>query len=479
MSYLDRKTALQIRTLISAIGLTITVISLSLGVCLLITPRALPFASNIDPCILTAVRKHKLTIGYAVVKACNAWKLPPADKSWRFGDYIILRYTITKDNLQKIAENSIYVYAYRNLTIIDPIGFMKAVSSQELRDSLEKAKTYTGDAKRAFHNASTRWTGKGVVVCVIDSGVDYLHPDLRNNILMVVSMFAYGNGHPLVWINGVNGSWNEAYEYELQINMSYGIFPWLDLYGHGTHVSGIIAGSGNASNGLIKGLAPDAKLIVIKAFNDDGTSTTDIVLDALSWVERFAKEYNITVVNMSFGALGSTNGKDPLSIACDQLADQGLILFASAGNDYAFPFTIAIPACARKVIAIGAIDPYTSKIPSWTSIGPTDDGRIKPDFICAGVWVLSTKPITVNSYLEQAVPEAVRDQYYMWLSGTSMSCAVASGLCAEYIEWYYYVFHKYPNWREIVLYFQKYSQRINILMKDFISGWGIPKGLPS
>jgi len=478
MSYLktrgNRSIVLNLHSLISASTLTFLIIMTSLALTLFFKPLSI---TNVDSDLLKALRGYGYAEGYAVVEASKAYLLPPALKAWRFGDYLILKYRFTRENLRRIAKYSLYVCAYRKVNIIDPIGFMKAIASQELQDALREAKEYVGDAKRDFHNASERWTGKNVVVCVIDSGIDYLHPDLINNTYMVVSMFVYGNGHPLVWINGVNGTWQEAWIYEQEINRTYGVLPWMDLYGHGTHVSGIIAGTGEASNGVIKGLAPDAKLIVIKAFRDDGTSTTDILLDALDWVKRFAKDFNITIINMSFGALGPTHGKDPLSVACDSLADMGLILFASAGNDYAFPFTIAIPACARKVIAIGSISPYSSKIPSWTSIGPTDDGRIKPEFICAGVWILSTKPVTVKSYLEDVLSDAVRDQYYMWLSGTSMSCAVASGLGAEYAEWYYYVFHEYPNWRSIIYYFRKYAKGINPFFKDFITGWGIPKGI--
>jgi len=429
---------------------------------------------NVDPAIIEEVLSEKRTVGYAIIDPAKAVYLPPALKSWRFGDRLILKYEFDKKTLLKVGKYAIYVSSVKKASIIDPIGILKHLSSQELMDDLAVAKEYHTDIKRVFHRASDRWTGKGVVVCVIDSGVDYLHPDLRDNVYALVSIIVYGNDHPLVWIKGVNGTLEDAWIYEQDINATYGVYPWIDSFGHGTHVSGIICGSGDASRGEVLGLAPNSTLIVIKAFNDDGTATTDMILDALNWVKNHYREFNITIINMSFGAFGPSDGRDPVSVACDELADMGLILFASAGNNYIFPFTISIPACARKVIAIGAINPYSCKIPSWTASGPTKDGRMKPDFITAGVWILSTKPVTIKSYIEEVLPEAVRDQYYMWLSGTSMSCAVASGLASEWVEYYYYVFREYPSWRSIYAYFSKSAKKLNPFFKDFISGEGIP-----
>jgi len=430
---------------------------------------------NVDPTVVEEIVSGSRVTCYAVAKPDEVQYLPVPIKAWRFGDHLILKYTVSsREQLYAISRHSIYVSGIKTVKIIDPIGIIKKSVKFELMNDLKYAKEYAGDVKRDFHRASRRWTGKGVVACVIDSGVDYLHPDLKPNVMALVSMYVYGNNHPLVWIAGVNGTLEEAWEYEQLINATYMVLPWMDKFGHGTHVSGTIAGTGDASGGSIKGLAPDAKIVSIKAFTDNGTASVDIILDALDWVQKYGKLFNITIINMSFGSFGANDGRDPISIACDELADEGYILFASAGNNYAFPFTIAIPACARKVIAIGAINPYKGTIPTWSSMGTTKDGRMKPDFLCAGVWILAPKPVTVKSYLEEVMPEAVKDKYYMWLSGTSMSCAVASGIACEWAEWYIYVFHEEPSWRAIYSYFKRYAVKINPLFKDFISGEGIP-----
>jgi len=438
--------------------------------------REVASLANTDPSLLDAIIRGEKPVAYAIISPDRMQYLPPPLKAWRFGDKLILKYRMDIALLRRVSKHAYYISMPRSFTIIDPIGLLRRATAEELMNDLERAKEYHTDIKRSFHRASDRWGGKGVTVCVIDSGVDYLHPDLRDSVRVLVSLRVYGNDHPLIWIKGVNGTLEDAWVYEQGINNTYGVFAWMDKFGHGTHVSGIIAGSGVASRGEVLGIAPNVTLVVIKAFGDNGTASMDTILEALDWVQRHMADFNITIVNMSFGAYVPSNGKDPVSVACDELAELGLILFASAGNNYIFPFTISSPASAHKVIAVGAVNPYTCKIPSWTACGPTNDGRMKPDFICAGVWVLSTKPVTVKSYIEEAIPEAVRDNYYMWLSGTSMACPIAVGLCAEWVEYYYYVYHEVPSWRKAYSLLTSNIKRLNPFFKDFISGEGIPYG---
>ncbi|RLE42809.1 hypothetical protein DRJ19_03465 [Candidatus Woesearchaeota archaeon] len=432
---------------------------------------------KVDPYVVERVLGGQKPVAYVVIEPSNMQFLPPPLKSWRFGSKLILKYRLDDRLLKLVSKYAIYVSCPRAVSIIeDPLGILRRMVSRELAKSLEEAKKYKGDIKRVFHKASDRFLGKGVVVAVIDSGIDYLHPDLYENVHAVVSMLVYGNNHPLVWIKGVNGTWEEAWVYEKEVYESINRYPWMDLLGHGTHVSGIIAGNGYASNGTVLGLAPNATIIMVKAFFDNGSSTTDIILNALKWVKEHRYTFNITVVNLSFGARVPSNGLDPISLACDELVKMGLIVLAAAGNNYAFPFTISAPAAGRKVFCIGAINPYNKKIPLWTAIGPTVDGRIKPDFIAAGVWVLAPKPVTVKCYFEKVYPVLVYDGYYMYLSGTSMSTAVASGIVAEWVEWYRYVFRATPSFRTVYVLLSQSTIRINFLGKDVVSGEGIIVG---
>jgi len=458
-------------------GVTIICLLLLLaGIAIILKDKSgLQIYDKIDAEVLKSIFLHGKTVVYVTIKPDKMGYLPPPLKAWRFGDIIVLKYCADYDLLKKISKYIIYACKPKeNFYVVDPF---KILIEKQLMDDLKIAKSYKGDIKLKYHKASSRWTGKGVVVAIVDSGVDYLHPDLKDSIYALVSMVVRNEqGSPIIWINNVNGTLEQAWEFEQEVYNETHVYMWMDTVGHGTHVAGIIAGTGNASNGEIRGLAPDSKIISIKAFINVTTSV-DVILDALEWIEKYAKVFNITVVNLSLGIAVPSNGLDPVSLACDELVEQGLIVFASAGNMYVIPFTITSPGSARKVITIGAINPYTDKIPTFTSLGVTVDGRIKPDFVCAGVWVLSTKPITIKSLFEKARPDIVYNKYYMYLSGTSMSCAVATGLACEYIQWYVYVFHKKPSSTVICELFKRHARRINPLFKDFISGWGVPLGL--
>jgi len=430
---------------------------------------------KIDVEVLREIFLHGKSIVYITIKANKMVYFPPPLKAWRFGDIIILKYYADYELLKKVSKYIIYACKPKENYIFEPF---KILIENQLKSDLEIAKSYKGDIKLKYHKVSERWTGKGIIVAIVDSGVDYLHPDLKDNIYMLVSIVVRTKqGNPIIWINGINGTLEQAWEFEQEFYNETKMYMWMDEIGHGTHIAGIIAGTGKASNGMIRGFAPNSKIISIKAFINVTTSI-DAILDALKWIEKNAKKYNITIVNLSLGVAVPSNGLDPISLACDKLVEQGLIIFASAGNMFALPFTITSPGSARKVITIGAINPYTDKIPLFTSLGLTIDGRIKPDFVCAGVWVLSTKPITVTSLFEKVKPEIVYNKYYMYLSGTSMSCAVASGLACEYIEWYIYVFHKKPSSRVIYELFKRYARKINPWFKDFITGEGVPRGIP-
>jgi len=426
--------------------------------------------TNVDTYVLEKLAKGERVVVYAVVEPECAVHLPPPLRGWRFGDYLVLKYIATHENIQLLSRYSIYISSPRPL--IPTLILLKNVGVK----GIEEAKKYPGDVKLDYHKDGERWKGRGVTVCIIDSGIDYLHPDLTDRIVAMVSTIVRveGTGAPVVWIVGVNGTLEDAWAFDKDVYNQTGTYAWMDLLGHGTHVAGCIAGTGNASSGRVRGFIPEAKLVVIKAFFDTGLSETDIILDSLDWVEEHYDEYNITVVNLSFGLQVHSNGLDPVSVACDALADKGLVLVAAAGNNYVIPFSVVAPGCARKVLCIGAINPYTDKVPAWSSIGPTADGRIKPDYVCAGEWILSTKPVTVVSSIEKSYPELVYSKYYMYLSGTSMATAVASGVVGEWVEWYLYSFRRGLSWRSIYAYLKKEARRINPLTKDFITGEGVP-----
>ncbi len=236
------------------------------------------------------------------------------------------------------------------------------------------------------------FTGKGVRVAVVDTGIDPDHPDFEGRI---------GGIHSVVGDDG------------------------RDRFGHGTHVAGIIAGSGKASNGKYRGVAPDAILYSVKVLGDNGSGKSSDVLAGLEW----AVDQKARVINLSLGTPGPCDGSDAVSYFCDKLVrERGIVVVAAAGNEGPGERTIGSPGCAREVITIGATDDL-DRVADFSSRGPTKDGRTKPDVCFPGVNIIAARADEVNL-------GPVRDGKYMELSGTSMATPHASGVVALLLEAY-------------------------------------------
>lgn len=163
-------------------------------------------------------------------------------------------------------------------------------------------------------------TGKGVKVGVIDTGVDYKHPDLRNN---------FKGGYDII----------DEDEDPMETKMSQGP-PTL----HGTHVAGIIA-----ANGRIKGVAPEADIYAYRALGPGGQGTTEQVLEAIE--KAVADE--VDVINLSLG--NTVNGPDwPTSLALDRVVEKGVVAVTSSGNSGPNMWTVGSPGTSSKAISVGA-----------------------------------------------------------------------------------------------------------------------------
>ncbi|MEH7107579.1 S8 family serine peptidase, partial [Bacillus sp. JJ1764] len=187
----------------------------------------------------------------------------------------------------------------------------------------ESVKIIGGDEVRGyFDRANQRLTGKGVTVAVIDTGVDYTHPDLIRN---------YGGGHDLV--DGDNDPMETLAAGQATI--------------HGTHVAGIIA-----ANGKINGVAPEAKIIAYRALGPGGGGTTEQVLAA---IEEAIKD-KVDIMNLSLG--NSINGPDlPISLALNRAVEKGIVAVAASGNSGPNIWTVGSPGTASKAISVGASTP--------------------------------------------------------------------------------------------------------------------------
>lgn len=166
-----------------------------------------------------------------------------------------------------------------------------------LRGALDVSRSSSG----AFTAQSYGWTGAGVGVAVIDSGTQD-HADIKSNIVYSQS-----------FVPGVADT---------------------DVQGHGIHVAGIVAGGGSKSSGTYKGIAPGAKLIILKALDDNGVGKDSWVIAATNRAIELKATYNIRVINLSLGRPVRESYKtDPLCQAVEAAWKAGIVVVTSAGNE--------------------------------------------------------------------------------------------------------------------------------------------------
>ncbi len=331
------------------------------------------------------------------------------------------------------------------------------------------APQYAPDADPVIHlivHGNSSLTGRGVVVAVLDTGIDYTHPAFEGAILELWTVLyrSAESGAFIRWIMGVNGTTADLLDFDNNLKSIKGEYAFMDENGHGTHVAGIIAGR---KVGSWRGMAPEAKLIVIKMFPRSGSATYEMALDALQLVYDMAEEKGIKVVNLSWGALFMSDGEDPISRAASAISrDKGAIVVAAVGNDGNRPLTVNVPAAGKHVVAVGAIDPFTKKVAEFSSWGPTADLRMKPDVVAAGVSIVGPRSSRSGLTPYQGDPRLTR------LSGTSMATAVVSGIAALYVEAFTVSGIK-GDLRESFLAYSR-TWRYNPYFKDFITGIGLP-----
>lgn len=187
-----------------------------------------------------------------------------------------------------------------------------------------------------------RLTGKGVTIGVIDTGIDYDHPDLRRN---------FAGGHDLV----------DGDEDPMETK-GVGLRSTL----HGTHVAGIIA-----ANGRMRGMAPEAKIIAYRALGPGGSGTTEQVIAA---IDEAIKD-KVDILNLSLG--NDVNGPDlPISLALNKAVDSGITAVTSSGNSGPNRWTVGSPGTASKAISVGASTP-PMKVPYATAPGQAKKIRLE------------------------------------------------------------------------------------------------------
>jgi serine protease AprX len=226
--------------------------------------------------------------------------------------------------------------------------------------------------------------GTGIKLGIVDTGIDANHPDFVGRIVANKSFVTGEDTH--------------------------------DYAGHGTHVASIAAGSGAKSNGKYRGVAPEASLYIAKVLNRNGGGSMSDVMAGIEW----AVQQGVQVINLSLGSSVSCDGTDALSTMCDAAVQQrGIVLCVAAGNEGPNARTVGSPGCAREVITVGSVN-ENNQISTFSSRGPTADGRIKPDIIFPGEWITAAQS-------EGTQAGQVVESGYVALRGTSMATPHTAG----------------------------------------------------
>jgi len=272
------------------------------------------------------------------------------------------------------------------------------------------------------------WNGQGITVAVIDSGISD-HPDLYDSL---------GNSRVI---------YNESF------------VPTespADLYGHGTHVAGIIAGNGTSSqndSSPVLGVSPNVYLVNLKVLDQNGSGTDAQTIAAIDRAISLKNQYNIKVINLSLSRdVLESYTLDPLCQAVEAAYQAGIVVVVAAGNAGRIDTqringygTITAPGNDPYVITVGAAntratpEPADDLITTYSSKGPTVvDHILKPDLVAPGNRITSL--IDPNSTLLNLAPQAAvfsqttQSNSYFIMSGTSMATPVVSGAVALLLQ---------------------------------------------
>ncbi|WP_306336846.1 S8 family serine peptidase [Streptomyces sp. KL118A] len=237
------------------------------------------------------------------------------------------------------------------------------------------------------------YDGKGTKVAVLDTGADAEHPDLKGRI-------------------GATKNFTDSPDNE-------------DRQGHGTHTTSTVGGSGAASGGKKKGVAPGTELLHGKVLNDSGSGATSWIIEGMQW----AVDQQADVVSMSLGNPAQTDCTDPMSTATEELAQSAkdTLFVIAAGNTGPSLNSVSSPGCAPGVLTVGAVDRDDTTAP-FSSRGPAFGSHtLKPEIAAPGVGISAAAAGGRGSHAYQS------------MSGTSMATPHVAGAAAL-------VKQRHPDW---------------------------------
>ena len=254
--------------------------------------------------------------------------------------------------------------------------------------------------------AETGYDGSGTTVAIIDTGLDGNHTSLDDQ-----------DDDPTTDDPKILGFYDAVNSPD---DTSGNIFPY-DDQGHGSHCGGTTAGTG-APTYEHPGMAPQAHLVGVKVLDAGGSGSFAGVMAGMQWTIDTMHQYNTRIASMSLGGPGAiewtSSEEDSVNRQANAMVRAGIALYIAAGNN-AVSAQIGTPGSAEDVITVGALDKDTS-IAVYSSQGPTEEGRVKPNIAYMGSSIMS---VAYNS----------GDQYTA-MSGTSMATPGAAGVGALMLQ---------------------------------------------
>jgi serine protease AprX len=353
-----------------------------------------------------------------------------------------------------------YVFAWLTATSIrrvvrldrddPPAAIFRIWPDFEIRPLIDKsAQTIKATAARTSFAA----TGEDIVWAVLDSGIDGDHPHFKTHATLDVA--------PL--------------QHRDFTDLSGQTSPTTDVYGHGTHVAGIIAGEMQSGTAVraerdergnvtyrteqaddMAGMAPKCRLVSFKVLNDQGKGMHSAIITALQHIDEVnshGRNLKIHGVNLSVGYPFDPEwfacGESPLCVEVSRLVRSGVVVVAAAGNTgYGFnqlknevvaaglDLTINDPGNAEMAITVGSTHrdmPHRYGVSYFSSKGPTGDGRAKPDLVAPGERIMSCAAGSIRDQI-LAKPGVAGPVDYVEYSGTSMAAPHVSGAIAAFLS---------------------------------------------
>jgi serine protease AprX len=266
--------------------------------------------------------------------------------------------------------------------------------------------------EQVIHALPTSGTGQGVDVALLDTGVT-----------------------PVAGLDGAN---KVVFGPDLSFDSQNPSLAYLDGYGHGTAMAGIIAGNDGLGPLGYQGVAPNSRIVSVKVGASNGATDVSQMIAGIDWIVQHAHDpgMNIRVLNLSLGTSSTQYyANDPLAQAAENAWHHGIVVVVAAGNDGTGNNSVADPATDPYLIAVGAEDPvgtilsYDDTVPAFSQRGT---GTRHPDLVAPGASIMGL--LSPGSTLATQFPNGIIGGRFFRGSGTSQAAALTSGAVADMLS---------------------------------------------